>query len=572
MERPSPRRPNHLQMPGSRPAPPQKPPSDTVALLQPVPDLLQGLQEWIGDAPDTTMELVVILFVDSINTPRLPRPTIFQRQNPNSVDSVSSAAESIIDSIAALRTPAYERIGTELADRYGGEVTETFWITKAVIARMPIGGIRAIATWPTVISISPLDETAMHTAAAAVSAGSVGEGRREMASDSYKPIGPGGGTIGLVDQLPDLKHDLVKSRVTSARDCLLSTCPIDPDPTASFCNHGTKSAAVLSGDATLDRNRGVTAFPIHAWSVFENGTFQGQRVCNLRKHAVLRALAQVHVLADVVVLPFQMPAGASNRHDHVVAVLADKAFDAGAVVIAAVGNGGNKPKVVPGLAHKVISVGGHVGGASIMTNNGGVSEDGRGKPDVLAPTNKSIEGLLLPFTHSSGATAFAGGAAALLRIWLEKYGGSTDPGQTYAYMILSGQLATQDATTITDNRVGAGRLRLPTDGRVWWGKIAVKRREQVGILLKVPKNDANAFDIALWWPEGAADPHSDIDAYLIDETGHARASGRLKGSVFERARHPDPPDPGDWKLCIHGFDVEDNKSQTVYWAAAALER
>ena len=161
----------------------------------------------------------------------------------------------------------------------------------------------------------------------------------------------------------------------------------------------------------------------------------------------------------------------------------------------------------------------------------------------------------------------------MLRNWLRGPKGSIDPGQVYAQLILSGQ----DPYPFNNTR-GAGPIELPTNGVAWWGKVSVSDGVTIDIPLNVQWANANAFDAALWWPEGGVrilgfhlDWHSDIDLHLVDPGGAVRDSSVSIPSVFERARVGGRVSTGTWKLRIRGYRVP-FLTPTVYWAAHVRTR
>jgi len=259
---------------------------------------------------------------------------------------------------------------------------------------------------------------------------------------------------------------------------------------------------------------------------------------------------------------------ANEADDGAIATAADNAYDSGAIFVSANGNFGPNASTVrsPGIAHKVIGVGGFMtdGGAQYNNQGRGPADDGRYKPDIQAPTwsetaSGSSDTALGVYTGTSGATPYAAGAAMLSRNWLRQFA-TFDNGQIYAFMILYGQ----DPYPY-NNTVGAGKLEMATNGWAWWGKVAVSTGMNVDIPINVPANRKN-FDGALWWPESESQTHNDVDLYLIDPSGVERDRGYSGVSVFERAAVNGTLTAGTWTLRVRGYNVPTG-AQTVYWAA-----
>jgi serine protease AprX len=192
----------------------------------------------------------------------------------------------------------------------------------------------------------------------------------------------------------------------------------------------------------------------------------------------------------------------------------------------------------------------------------GPTADGRIKPDIQAPTNtetasSTSDTALQVFTGTSGSTPYAGGVAALFRNWLINQGDTGAPGPVYAQMILSGQ------RPAVDNDYGAGLIVMPNFGTRSRGSVSITSGQTIDIPLTISGTVAR-LDGALWWPEGDAQAHNDIDLHLIAPNG-TQYSSVLGLSVFERARGTGSFS-GTWTLRIYGYDVPAGP-QTVYWAA-----
>jgi len=217
-----------------------------------------------------------------------------------------------------------------------------------------------------------------------------------------------------------------------------------------------------------------------------------------------------------------------------------------------------------------------VSGSPSFTQGRGPTVDKRTKPDVQAPTNTETasngcvrhkdcrhfrsDGAILPFGATSGATPYAAGAAALLRNLVAgaQKTNDVDPGIVYALMILSGQ-----KPDLCDDR-GAGPLRLPTDGTLFWGAVSVKAGETFEVPIHVP-SPQRILDAALWWPEDAGS-HNDVDLSIVDPAGVERAASRSVLSVFERARFLGLR-RGTWRIRIQGRSFFSGSGpQKVYFA------
>jgi serine protease AprX len=530
------------------------------------------LEKWIAERAGDT-EHVLVNFRDDLRIPRFPEPTFEQPRSSAVNKKASSLAQRLVGQIQERRASRYKQLTQDLRE-YKARVLETFWLVSAALVEMPLSGVRDLAKRDDVLFIEPRyagEEPPQNTNAN----DDVDDGRARIVSDPYFNLGLRGGFIGLLDTGLRFTHSQFNGPSTIAfrRDCVNGgancTAGTGFNPNDDCWNHGTSSAAIITGNANQGNAfRGVTAITLDSFKVYPAG-------CGgLDGAAVVRAFqAAVAVLDRVIVA--EMQGGGDDLS--AISTAADNAFDAGAVIIAANGNNGPNGSTVntPANAHRVLGVGNFdvQTQAQVASQSRGPAPDGRFKPDIQAPTNtetasNASDTAFRVFGGTSGATPYAAGAAALLRNWLRGTSFSIDPGQVYAQMILAGQQPYP-----FNNTSGAGPLRLPTDGWAWWGKVSVSNGMTIDIPLNISGGSPNTLDGALWWPEwafefpliGRIEVHNDVDLHLVDPQGVVRAFSISIPSIFERASVNGAVASGTWRLRIRGYNV--NGTQTVYWAA-----
>ena len=562
---------------------------------RPKPDLQPDkvhplLQRWLKERPDDA-ELIVISFRDDFRTPRFPEPVAGESRKSRGNSQALRRADELVAQIRAKRVGGYKEIAETLQGSYEAKVVETFWLVKAVTVKMPLAMVPKLADRKEVMYLEP-DRTEDKPSQDANANNNVQDGRARLNSDPYFGVGLTGGFIGLLDSGIRATHRQFTSPSTIAfrRDCVNggNDCNTGAalNPNDDCWNHGTSSAAIITANARDGQEfRGVTGITLDSFKVYPS-TFDAAGNCtgNLSTTAALRGFERaVAVLDRVIVAEMQ----GSGNYLSAVSVAADNAYDAGAVVIAANGNNGPAAATVnaPGSAHRVIGIGNFdvQTQTQVASQSRGPTPDNRFKPDLQAPTNTETastgcafgiqcamsDTAFRVFGGTSGATPYGAGAAALVRNWLRGSSFSIDPGQVYAFLILSGQQSYP-----FNNTTGAGPIRLPTDGWAWWGKVAVNNGDTIDIPINVA-GTPNRVDAAIWWPEGAQqflfvtlESHNDVDLSLIDPGGTSRASSLSIPSVFERARVSGSVATGQWKVRIRGYNVGSGP-QTVYWAAAA---
>ncbi|WP_414636207.1 S8 family serine peptidase [Actinophytocola sp.] len=338
-------------------------------------------------------------------------------------------------------------------------------------------------------------------------------------------------------------------------------------------NHGTSTMAIMTGNANLgDRLRGISAITTDSIKVYDCivDPVTGQLRAGLNRDAAIRGFqTAVNIMDRTIVAEMQ----AVENENGLIAAAADRAFDAGAVVIAANGNFGadQNGNPIPGsvrspaVAQKVIGIGAFDvrTGITSLSQGRGPAPDGRTKPDIQTPTNTETASNVSDtstqvFGGTSCATAQAGGAAAYLRSFLFA-ANEAPPGFVYAQLIARGT-----STSFLDNTTGAGPIRLPVPGQ------SSSFPQQVTIAggqsVDIPVFNSTVFfngplRAAIWWPEAPA-THNDIDLRLIAPNGAVVGSSLSIGSVYEKVSVTGLT-PGEWKIRVSGFSVPGG-SQTVF--------
>jgi serine protease AprX len=545
------------------------------------------LRTLLDERPDAR-EQILIQLRDDMTIPRFPEPAMDEPRESETNRAVLERSEELIREITDRRAENYERMTRELSESYEFEVLETYWLVNAMLVEMPLAAVSDLAEREDVLTVEPR-YTGEEPPQNRNPNDDVDDGRDRIKSDSYSGAFGAAGFIGLLDTGVRFTHTQFNnpSNIDFRRDCVNGGADCNTgtnlNPNDDCWNHGTSSAGILTANANQGNAfRGVTRTTLDSWKVYPTAfDASGNCVGRLELAPVLRAFQNAVRVGDRVIVA-QIQGLEDDRS--FISQAADNAFDAGAVIIAANGNRGPTIGTVssPANAHKAIGV----GSFDVQTlaqepsQSRGPTRDGRIKPDIQAPTNTetasnaSDTALRIFGPGTSGATPYAGGAAALARNFLLSTGRVIDPGQVYAYLILSGQ------QVFFNNTTGAGPLYLPIlddFSVVFFGKVSVDDRDERSIRLNIGQG-FNLLDVAVWWPETiqlpgqATEVHNEIVIRLLDPNFTLVDRSGNFPSVFERARATGAPlAAGRWTLRVDGEDVPGG-SQTVYWAAHAAQR
>lgn len=554
-----------------------KPGRPTPVLEAPVEKISPVTREYISGA---TGEVILTLVLDD----RISLEGFPKRDNNRDEREWQQKADAFIAEVRQRRQPYYQTLGQILHDRLGVQIIETFWISNTVVvkaskAAVPvlerIPEVRAILggvvknVYPTVLAGRNLSETDALDAAAPVPA-------------------TGSGNIILIDSGVRTSHTLLQGKIASAADCTQINCPVgNPGDVAGTAGHGTSSAAVMVGNATMgNAYQGVSTR--HLIDSLKTGVLcpSGSGTCT-DYNATLRAIQKAAsmpgntVMADVQFCP-------NDSFGVSLAREANKLYDVGKVMLAANGNYGGSDYASycrftsqrstvasPAMAHKVLGVGAVSVNAPGSTapyqsqgptlSQGAVNDWGRIKPDIQAPTdmttaNNSCDTCTWTYSGTSAATPFATATAAL---WRTLVGSNS---ATYATMLANGNVP---ATFYDYNLTGTGLINTRgISGNATLDLNGITRQltatNEVAEYTVTTTKPSKWVRVALWWPEGYDQAHNDFDLEVVAPDGRTYVSNWGQ-SVWEFVTSNESFAAGTWKLRVRGYEVN-VPYKPHYWA------
>jgi serine protease AprX len=502
---------------------------------------------------------VLVTFRQDLKVPRFPvlDPDL-SRGAPVNAQALA-ASNRLVKDLTAKRKAGYDAISADLAP-LGVRTVDTYWLTKAMVVDAPASALSTLAARADVSYVQPV--RTKDRAPDADPGNDEFWARFAMRTDGFFNLGQTSGYVGILDSGVRGTHTLFNnpSKPWIRRDLVHPDTP-NVEDTYPDGGHGTATAAIITGNSNLgDAFRGITGITVDSFKVYE-GQF-------LNIAAATKGFQDAVQVLDRVVVAEMQHFDPNHAYDGL-ATAADAAFDAGAVVIAANGNLGADAagQPIPGsvdspaLAQKVLGIGAVdvESGVTPSYQSLGPTTDGRIKPDLQAPTDAETASNVSDtetrvFGGTSGATAEAAGAAALIRNYLRGSNADIDPGSVYAFLLASGSAWSGSSNLPpVDNTIGVGPVRLPEAPATWQSSAnTVSNQEFKSLQITVPAS-ASQLKVAIWWPESPA-THDDIDVDVFDPSGAFRGSSTSVDGVFERVNVGAVP-AGTWTVRLHGYNV-----------------
>jgi len=518
------------------------------------------LRRRLSFGPSAATEDVYVTFADTLHVPRFPTLGPWTGFSSGDSSSKHASTDSVLSVLRGRRSAQKSLDSALVVSRFGATVLDaSFVLTRSMVLRVARDSLPSLARLPAVVYVRPAGPVEPPPQMNSATSDDPSRVRAWVGADPYAGLLPSG-RLALLDTGVDSEHEMFASAallgerndmVNLTATGLPASFGVGTDEDLSPApGHGTMSAGIMIGrPPAYDAGRGLTQIPIDFYRVYaKTPSTSANAQPGLVGQAVEKALLEsLESFGGIVTIEVQ----AEDPDYGGIALAADQAFDGGAVVVAANGNvdeGAARPEVrSPANARRVLGIGAYSvrSGETLEEQIQRYALDGRVKPDIQMPSDYET-GCKGPGTNeygghggTSGATAVAGAAAALMRQILVDASGSVDPGFVYAGMIAGG-----DASAPFDEITGGGRPLLPDNCRVWTLKSSLSSHEELPVELDASSEGLVSVSAAIWWPERfsaidgvAQDTHSQIGLTLevTDAYGSRTATSSDPESVFQRA-------------------------------------
>lgn len=557
------------------------------------------IKGWIEDRLPGPLPIVVVLDDGEYQLPGLPQVALAGDEGPIP-PAVQACIDSILDDRAALYDGFLQTYQMRLPPAIEASGVERFWLAPALaVTATSAANIDLIARDKSVVYIEP-NETGYGPASGQPGMRQTRLQHRQQprpaedvpVEDVLEAIGftPAfiaegtSKTLALLDTGVNPPRD---QDVAGAYDCVEDGVPCTANqgfPSVDAWKHGTLSVAVL---------RGLGVASIRSYRVYGKAQPLDPKPATV-PHIARGFQAAVANANNAVILAQVQPE--ENPASGLVARNADSAFDVqqgtnpGRVIVAPAGNLGSHADnghgtgpwawlmASPASAHKALAIGAYdlSTGDRIDTQRIGHVPDGRVKPDLLFPTNITVDNEL--YDKTSGGAAVAAAATENVRKWMEAKGKTVpgnsqyevSPGEVYAFMLNGGDQAFNPihGEQGFSPLAGGGKFVLHSDAAFAWGQLVVtKSSTETTITLpsQITIPARSVIDATIWWPEAHdAQQHTDLDLAITNGDQPVDVSNGCL-TVFEHARSIVESAGGSWALRVSGSGSSD---QAVYWAVS----
>jgi hypothetical protein len=113
------------------------------------------LQRWLATRAMEEPELILINLRDDVKIPRFPEPTLDEPRDSAANRKAMAEAADLIERIKDRRAQSYDRFMKQVGRRHHVEVLQTFWSVNAMLVKMPLGAVAALAEREEVLYIQP---------------------------------------------------------------------------------------------------------------------------------------------------------------------------------------------------------------------------------------------------------------------------------------------------------------------------------------------------------------------------------------------------------------------------------